>query len=100
MYEINGICYAGTDNEMMTIVSVKTLEDMMMLITFQSGETRLFDATILNGPVFEPLKDSRVFANVIIDHGVVTWMDGDIDCSPEYMYENSYKYDTCEGKIA
>ncbi len=28
----------------------------------------------------------------IKDGVVVTWLDGSIDCSPEYMYEKSCKY--------
>jgi hypothetical protein len=71
---------------------VKILPDYIMLITFSTGETRLFDATNLEGKVFEPLKDKSVFQNAEIEHGVVTWNNGEIDCAPEYMYENSYEY--------
>ncbi len=49
----------------------------------------MFDANELKGEVFEPLKDSTVFEDAILDHGVVTWKDGEIDCAPEYMYDNS-----------
>lgn len=64
----------------------------IMLVTFSNGETKLFDATILTGQVYESLKDDKIFKNPVIEHGVVTWNDGDIDCSPEYMYKNSYEY--------
>ena len=60
--------------------------------SFSNGETRLFDATVLNGVAFEPLKDEKVFADAVLEHGVVTWQNGDIDCAPEYMYEHSYEY--------
>ena len=65
---------------------------MIMLVSFSTGEKRLFDATILQGEVFEPLKKEDVFKNPVIDHGVVTWDDGNIDCAPEFMYDNSYEY--------
>jgi Protein of unknown function (DUF2442). len=65
---------------------------MIMLITFNSGETRLFDATILKGPAFEPLKTPEVFKSAFVEYGVVCWMNGEIDCSPEYMYSNSFEY--------
>ncbi len=94
MYVMNGFVCGGEPSEQMKIISVKTLNDMIMLITFSNGETRLFDATVLNGEVFEPLKDDSIFKNPVIDHGVVTWLDGQIDCAPEFMYENSYDYDT------
>lgn len=94
MYIINGIIHGGEPSETIKIASAKPLDDMIILLNFSNGETRLFDATILNGEVFEPLKDDEVFKHPTIDHGVVTWLDGQIDCAPEFMYENSYIYDT------
>ena len=41
---------------------------MIMLITFSNGETKLFDATILTGPVYEPLKDDKIFKNPVIEY--------------------------------
>ena len=81
------------------IVDVKPLEDMMMILTFSTGEQRLFDATVLSGPAFEPLSDERIFKGCKIVDGVVTWMDEEIDCSPEYMYEKSYPYNVTEMAI-
>ena len=92
MYYYNGLVCGGKPEKMIKIVSVKTLEDQMMLLTFNNGEERLFDASILNGPVYEKLREEDVFMSPVLDHGVVTWMDGEIDCSPEYMYDNSYEY--------
>ena len=66
----------------------------MMLVTFASGERRLYDATqLLEYPAFQPLKDEAVFKLANVDHGVVTWMDGDIDIAPETMYADSFPYD-------
>ena len=63
-----------------------------MFLTFSNGETSFFDASILMGEVYEALDDIEVFKSSAIDHGVVTWVDGTIDCAPDYMYEHSYKY--------
>lgn len=92
MFVRNGIVYGGEPKKRMSVISVKTLKDKMMLITFSTGEERLFDASILQGPVFEALNDEEVFKSVYVDHGVITWLDGEIDCAPEYMYKNSYEY--------
>ena len=92
MFTLNGIVYAREKKTDMQIVSAKPLEDMMLILTFSTGEQRLFDATILTGPAFQPLADETIFRNCRIVDGVVTWMDEEIDCSPEYMYENSYAY--------
>ena len=92
MYIIDGIAYAKEEQEFIEVVDVKALADMILILKFNTGEQRVFDAAILNGEVFKPLRDRKIFNNVQIDCGVVTWMDGDIDCAPEYMYENSYEY--------
>ncbi|MCM1251658.1 MAG: DUF2442 domain-containing protein [Clostridium sp.] len=92
MYILNGIVYGGEPKENLEICSVKVLDNMIMLITFSTGETRLFDATILDGEVFQPLKLEDIFKNPVIDYGVVTWDNGNIDCAPEFMYDNSYEY--------
>ena len=94
MYVINGIAYAGTSVQDMRVSAVKALDDMMLLLTFASGERRLYDATqLLEYPAFQPLKDEAIFKAASIDHGVVTWLDGDIDIAPETMYANSFPYD-------
>lgn len=92
MYINNGYVYGGMPKEIPGIAEARALDDGIMILTFKNGETRLFDSTVLTGPVFAPLKDESVFKNFAIDHGVVTWLDGEIDCAPEYMYKHSYEY--------
>lgn len=93
MYFSNGFVYGGTPSEMMKIIKVKPLDNMMLLLTFSSGEQRLYDATqLLEHPIFKPLEDKEVFSHPELDHGVVTWLDGELDVAPESMYENSYPY--------
>lgn len=94
MYVIDGVAYAGTPAGQMQVKAVKPLDDMMMLVTFNSGETRLYDATaLLAYPAFQPLKDEGVFRNAKVEYGVVTWADGEIDIAPETMYRDSYAYE-------
>lgn len=94
MYILNGFVCGGDPTESIRVKSVRPLSDRMMLITFNNGETRLFDSLVLNGPVYERLKDDAVFYCPSVDHGIVTWDNGAIDCSPEFMYQHSYEYDT------
>ncbi len=96
MFEIDGILYAGSQADMIKIQKAEVTGRMMMLLTFSSGEKRVFDAEILKGEVFEPLKDDSVFRNFKIVHGVITWNNEEIDCAPEYMYEHSYPYSDAE----
>lgn len=93
MYIENGIAYAGTPTDEIRVRSVKPLDDMMMILTFTSGERRLYDATqLLEYPAFQPLRDESVFRSATVEHGIVVWNDGDIDIAPETMYANSYAY--------
>ena len=92
MYIYNGFVYGGEPQETIKVIEIKVLPDRILLLKFNNGEQRVFDATILNGPVFEVLKDDLVFAAPVLDHGIVTWCDGEVDCAPEFMYNHSYKY--------
>lgn len=93
MFEVNGIVYASTFNDSLKITEAKVTDHLMMLLTFSTGEKRVFDATVLTGSAFKPLENASVFENFKIVHGAITWMDEEIDCAPEYMYEHSYAYE-------
>ena len=92
MFEENGILYADSSKELLKIQDAKVIGSKVLLLTFSSGEKRAFDATVLKGNVFAPLNDPAIFNNFKIVHGVITWMNEDIDCAPEYMYEHSHAY--------
>jgi hypothetical protein len=75
------------------IQSAKVTDYMMMIVTFSSGERRLFDATELSEASFEPLCDTAAFNDFKVEHGALTWAGGSIVCTPEHIYEHSYPYD-------
>lgn len=94
MYVINGIVYAGNPSSEIKVQTVKALDDMMMLVTFTSGEKRLFDATtLLSLSAFKTLENIDIFKTAAVEHGVVVWNNGEIDIAPEYMYNNCFVYD-------
>ena len=92
MYIINGVCYAGELKEDIKVTEAKPLQGGMMLVTFSTGEKRLFDTTQLDGTAFESLSDEKIFANPAIFDGVITWDNGEIDIAPEAVYRKSYAY--------
>ncbi len=81
------------------VLDVKILDGRELLLTFKGGEKRVFDARELNGPVFECLSDPEIFKTVGIEDGVVVWLNGEIDCAPEYMYEHSCPYEDADDDI-
>ena len=92
MFVKNGIVYASDTEEEHRVAEARYLPYGMLLLTFSSGEKRLFDVTQLKGSAFAPLKEEEVRRSVRVFHGAVVWLDGEIDCSPEYLYRNSYAY--------
>lgn len=88
------IIKAENSEELLYVLSVKHLYSGIYLLEFSNGERRLFDTTLLVGEVFEPLKKAEIYENPSIEFGIVTWQNGQIDCSPDYMYEHSYEYNT------
>ena len=94
MYIKDGICYAGELVPSIEVKSIKLLDSGMMLVTFSTDETRLFDVTSLinKGPVFAPLAELKNQQTAKVTFGFVSWMDGEIDIAPETMYLESYKY--------
>ena len=94
MYILDDICYAGQMEDGIKVTAVKPLRGRMMLVTFSTGEKRLFDATTLQGSAFTPLADESIFNNPALFHGVITWNNGEIDIAPETVYRESYAYES------
>ena len=90
MYIIDGIAYAGEASVPIKISGIRAMDNYLLWIRFNTGEARVFDfKPLLDSPAFAPLADKAVFRDVYIDYGIPVWNDGDIDISPEYLYENS-----------
>ena len=95
MYIQNGIAYASkqTDAQEVLVANVRALADKILMLTFNTGETKLYDMSeLLELPAFSELQDDTIFANPKLTHGVVTWLDGEIDIAPETMYQNGHAY--------
>ena len=50
---------------------------------------RLFDGHSLVGEVFAPLASSNAFADWKLDYETLTWNNGDIDISADYVLNHS-----------
>ena len=94
MYILNDVCYAGEMQDGIKVTQVNPLRGGMMLVTFSTGEKRLFDTTLLEGTAFAPLADEKIFMNPVLFHGVITWNNGEIDIAPETVYRDSYAYES------
>ena len=99
MYIIDDICYAGEKTQDIKVTEVKALSGGMLLVTFNTGEKKLFDVTRLTGSAFDPLKNEKVFNNPSLFHGIITWNNGEIDIAPETVYDESYPYEQLEESV-
>ena len=94
MYIIDGIAYAGEQKQPVKVVGIKVMPEYKLWVRFNTGESRLFDFfSLLNDPCYTALKDKKLFSDVYIDYGVPSWDNGNIDISPEYIYNNSIPYE-------
>ena len=92
MYIKDDVCYASEPSNEIEIKGARVLGDGMMMVEFTTGEKRLFDTTLLRGDAFKPLSDERVLADFTVNHGLISWGNGDIDIAPEAVYDESYPY--------
>ena len=77
------------------IEHVTYLHEYKIQVTFNNGRTGTADLrSVLTGTMFEPLKDTSVFAQLTIDPDLETivWPNG-ADLAPEFLYYQAFKDD-------
>lgn len=94
MFIVNEICYAGELENGIKVTEVKPLRGGILLVTFSTGEKRLFDTTLLKGSAFAPLAKEEIVNHPVLFHGVITWNNGEIDIAPETVYRESFAYES------
>lgn len=94
MYIMDGVAYAGTLVDGVLITEVQVLDELYLLVSFSTGEKRVFDAScLLQYPAFAPIANVDVFRSLQVEHGMLTWQDGKIDIAPEAVYARSFAYE-------
>ena len=64
-------------------------EDYTLIITFASGEKKMYNAyPLLEKSIYSPLKNIAFFMKAKAECGTVVWND-DVDIAPEHLYEMS-----------
>ena len=72
-----------------TVKSVKALENYKLLLTFETGERKIYNMKPhLDGGIFEELKDKNLFRKVRVSFDTVAWENG-ADFDPEVLYQDS-----------
>ena len=76
---------------MIRVTDVKLVRDFVVWVRFNDGSEGEVDLSgELDGPIFEPLKDPKVFAQVRLDPDVHTlvWPNG-ADLAPEFLHDHA-----------
>ncbi len=76
-------------SEIIKVAAVRALDDYQLELSFNTGETRLFDARpYLDKGIFAELKDISYFRQVRLAFGSVAWPH-EQDFGPESLYAES-----------
>ena len=74
---------------MEAVTQVNARDDFQLELTFDTGETRLFDARpYLQKGVFKPLQNIEQFKQAYVAFETVCW-PGELDIAPETLYDKS-----------
>jgi Protein of unknown function (DUF2442) len=76
---------------MIRVTDARLVRDFVVWVRFNDGSEGEVDLSgELDGPVFEPLKDPKVFAQFKVDPDVHTlvWSNG-ADFAPEFLHEHA-----------
>lgn len=94
MFVKDGVAYDDVTSDNIKIINVKVLGELSLLVTFSNGEEKIFDmAELVEYPVYKKLKEYDFFKKVYIENGVLVWNNGEIDISPEKVYQEAYEYE-------
>ncbi len=100
MFIVNGVAYADEPVKDMRVSQARYVGNLQLVVTFTTGESRLLDLTeFACYPAFSPLQEEANARKFEIDHGVVTWMNGEVDISPDAAYAKSYQYESPRAAI-
>lgn len=73
--------------KIITVEDVEYINDYILRLRFSNGAVKIVDIfPLLNGPIFEPLKDKHNFIQFGLTGGTIEWYNG-ADFAPEYLYE-------------
>ena len=71
--------------KILRILTVRYLGDHRLYLELNNGDAGEVDlSSELDGPIFQPLRDPKVFATARLEGGTVSWPNG-ADLAPEYL---------------
>ena len=85
----NGICYPDDMAPVLKVVSCRVVGDSRLRVGFNNGDVRDVDVSpLFSVPALAPLGNPETLRNFALDHGVLTWLDGELDVAPEWLFDH------------
>ena len=85
----NGVCYPDDMAPALSVVGCSVLDDTHLRVQFSTGDVRVVDISLLFSiPAFASLRTPGTLRAFSIDHGILTWLDGEIDIAPEWLFDH------------
>ena len=86
----DGICYPDESPQpVFEVVGCRALGGKRLRVRFNSGDIRDVDLSpLMSLPAFKPLSQDEVFRDFSLNDGIVTWLDGEIDIAPEWLFDH------------
>ena len=73
-------------NYLPQVVDAQHLSGFIVATRFDDGTEKCIDISQwFKGPVFEPLKDLKLFKKLFVEAGTIAWPNG-VDIAPEALY--------------
>lgn len=77
------------NNPVWVVKAVEAKEDYTLIITFEGGEKRIYDARpLLEKEIYKELSNIDFFLKARAEYDTVIWND-ELDIAPEHLYECS-----------
>lgn len=88
MYIKDGIAYAGDLPKYLKVVKAVNLGDYKLLVLFNNYKEKIVNLEpLLKCKCYNKLNDINIFNSFYIESGILTWCNGEIDISPDNLFE-------------
>ena len=90
----DGICYPDSFAPVLSVTGCSVLDSTHLRVRFNTDAVRIVDISpLFDFAALAPLKDPEVLRAFSIDHGILNWLDGEIDIAPEWLLDHGIPSD-------
>ena len=87
----DGICYPDNPaaEPLLSVAGCSVVGNSTLRVRFNSGDVRIVDISpLFEFPALKPLGNPEILRAFSIDHGILNWLDGELDIAPEWLFDH------------